>query len=290
VADADRVRDARAGTISWTVPDYNNEAVSPRLTRELFLAVSGVESAPITIAPDETKIWEAVSGTKLQIPLKLTRRGDFEETLKLKASGVAGLDGLKELAIDSKTNQAVLEIDLGQQKLSTGAYTFYLQAQTKGKYRNNPEAAKEADEAVKQAEKLAVDLAAEAKKAADTAADAAKAVEEAAALAKAASAELAEARSAAEITPADADLIAARDEAENKSEAAAEKEQLAAEAKTAADKAAEEALAKVKEAEAKKTAATNRAKAANERAKPREVTTTVYSVPISIQVKAEEKK
>ena len=58
----------------------------------------------------------------------------------------------------------------------------------------------------------------------------------------------------------------------------------------AADRAAEEALAKVKEAEAKKTAAANRAKAANERAKPRDVTIAVYSVPISIQVKADEKK
>ena len=290
VADSERVRDARAGTISWTVPDYNNEAVQPRLTRELFLSVSGVESAPITIEPAENRIWEAVSGTKLQIPLKLTRRGEFNETLKLKAAGVAGLDGLKELAVDSKTNAADLEIDLSQQKLPAGAYSFYLQAQTKGKYRNNPEAAKEADEATRQAEKLAADLAAEAKKAADLAADATKAAEEAATQTKAIAAEFAAARTAAEKNPADAELIAVRDVAETESETAEEKEQRAAEAKMAADRAAEEALAKVKEAEAKKTAAANRAKAANERAKPRDVTIAVYSVPISIQVKADEKK
>jgi len=290
VAGSERVREARAGTISWTVPDYNSEAVRPRLMRELFLTVSGAESAPITIEPAENRIWEAVAGTKLQIPLKVARRGEFNETLKLKAVGVAGLDGLKELAVDNKTNSAALEIELGQQKLSAGAYTFYLQTQTKGKYRNNPEAAKEADEASKQAEKLAVDLAAEAKKAADMASAATKAAEEAATQAKAAAAESAEARNAAEKSPADAELIAARDAAENDSEAAVEKEQLAAEAKAAADKAAEEAAAKVKEAEAKKTAASNRAKAANERAKPRDVTITVYSVPISIQVKADEKK
>jgi len=264
--------------------------VQPRLTRELFLTVSGAESAPITIEPAENRIWEAVSGQKLQIPLKLTRRGEFNETMKLKAAGVAGLDGLKELVVDGKTNVAALEIDLGQQKLSAGTYTFYLQAQTKGKYRNNPEAAKEADEASKQAEKLALDLAAEAKQAAEITADAAKAAEEAAIQAKAAAAEFTAARTAAENSPADSELTAARDAAENESEAAVEKERLAAEAKTAADKAAEEASAKVKEAEAKKTAAANRAKAANERAKPRDVTITVYSVPISIQVKADEKK
>ena len=290
VGDSERVREARAGTISWTVPDYNNEAVRSRLMHELFLSVSGVESAPITIEPAENRIWEVVSGTKLQIPLKVTRRGEFNENLKLKAAGVSGLDGLKELDVDSKTNAVTLEIDPGQQKLSTGSYTFYLQAQTKGKYRNNPEAAREADEASKQADKLAVDLAAEAKKAAEAGVAAAKAAEEAATEAKAAASELAAAKAGAEKSPTDADLIAARDAAENGAEAAAEKESLAAEAKTAADKAAEEAAAKVKEAEAKKTAAANRAKAANERAKAREVTFTLYSTPISILVKADEKK
>jgi len=258
--------------------------------RELFLAVSGAESAPITIEPAENRTWEAVSGTKLQIPLKLTRRGEFTETLKLKLSGVAGLDGLKELAVDSKTNAANLEIDLGQQKLPAGAYTLYLLAQTKGKYRNNPEAAKEADESFKGAEKLVADLTAESKKASDSVAEATKAAEEAATEARTAAAALAAARTAAEQTPADAGLIAARDAAESESEAAVEREQSAAEAKKVADKAAEEALAKVKEAEAKKTATENRAKAANERAKPREVTVTVYSVPISIKVQADEKK
>jgi hypothetical protein len=290
VADSERVREACAGTISWTVPDYNNQAVRPRLTRELLLTVSGVESAPITIEPAENRIWEVVSGTKLLIPLKVTRHGEFNETLKLKATGVPGLDALKELDVDSKTNVAALEIDPGQQKLSAGAYTFYLQTLTKGKYRNNPEAAKEAEEAAKQAEKLVADLTSEAKKAADMAAAAAKAAEEAATQSKAAAAESSAARTAAEKSPADADLIAARDAADNECEAAAEKERLASEAKTAADKASDEALAKVKEAEAKKTAAANRAKTASERAKPRDVTITVYSVPISIQVKADEKK
>jgi hypothetical protein len=290
VAGNELMRKARAGTISWSVPDYNNEAVRPRLARALFLTISGAESAPVTIEPTENKTWEAVSGTKLQIPLNVIRRGEFNETLSLKATGVAGLDGLKELTVENKTNAASLEIDLGQQKLSAGTYTFYLQAQTKGKYRNNPEAAKEADEAAKQAEKLAADLAAEAKRASDRAAEATKAAEESAAQAKAAAAESAEARTAAETSPAAADLIAARDAAEIECEAAMEKEQQAAEARTAAAKATEEALAKVKEAEVNKTAAANRAKAANERAKPREVTVTVYSVPISIQVTADGKK
>ena len=53
---------------------------------------------------------------------------------------------------------------------------------------------------------------------------------------------------------------------------------------------AAEASVKAREAEKNKTAAANRAKAANERAKPRDVTITVYSAPITIQVKPDEKK
>jgi len=53
IGDSDRARVARPGSVTWTVPDYNNEAVRPRLTRDFFLAVSGAESAPITLAPVE---------------------------------------------------------------------------------------------------------------------------------------------------------------------------------------------------------------------------------------------
>ena len=108
--------------------------------------------------------------------------------------------------------------------------------------------------------------------------------------AKAAVENLATAKLATEKTPAETDLIAACDTAEKESESAAEKDKLAAETRAAADKAAREASEQAREADAKKAAAADRAKAAKERAKPRDVTVTVYSVPITIQVKAEEKK
>jgi len=68
IGDSDRARVARPGSVTWTVPDYNNEAVRPRLTRDFFLAVSGAESAPITLAPVENNIQEVAAGGKLQVP------------------------------------------------------------------------------------------------------------------------------------------------------------------------------------------------------------------------------
>ena len=60
---------------------------------------------------------------------------------------------------------ATLVIDLAQQKVPPGTNTVYLQTQTAGKYRNNPQAAKAAEDAAKEAEKMAADFTAAAKKA-----------------------------------------------------------------------------------------------------------------------------
>jgi len=70
------------------------------------LAVSGVESAPISIEPSESKLWETTVAGKLQIPLKLIRRADFNANLKLKAIGISALDKLKEIEVDGKATNA----------------------------------------------------------------------------------------------------------------------------------------------------------------------------------------
>ncbi|HXT39707.1 MAG TPA: hypothetical protein VN887_06760, partial [Candidatus Angelobacter sp.] len=264
IGETEVARQARAGSITWNVPDYNNEAVDARLTRELYLDVTGVENAPVVIAPTDSKIQEATAGSKLQIPLKLARHFEFNENLKLKAMGDAGLDALKEFEVDGKTNAATLEIDLSQQKLAPGTHTFWLQAQTKGKYRNNPRAAEEVADAAGKAEKLAAELSTEAKKAGEALAAATKAADEATAQAKSVS--------------------------EGEKAAASERSSATEKAKTDAAKANEEAVAKAKEAEDKKAFLQKRAKELDERAKPREVTITVYSTPITIQVKADKEK
>jgi hypothetical protein len=151
------------------------------------LAVSGVESAPISIEPSENKVWESAEAGKLKIPLKLTRRSEFNANLQLKALGLSALDKLKEISVDGKATNATLEIDLAEHKVPPGTYSLYLQTQTPGKYRNNPEAAKAAEEALKQAEKVVADLTAAIKTTAEAKQSAVKAATESAAKSKAAS-------------------------------------------------------------------------------------------------------
>ena len=274
--EAEVTREARGATLNWTVNDYNNEAIHSRLSRDFVLAVSGVESAPISIEPGESKLWEASVAGKLKIPLKVTRRADFNANLKLKAVGLSALDKLKEIEVDGKATNATVEIDLAEHKIPAGTHSFYLQTQTPGKYRNNPEAAKAAEEALKQAEKLvadrtaaiktapeakqaaiktATDSAAKAKAAAEVVAGPAQAAAEAEALAKTAAEKLAAAKTALRKKPDDQELLAAKEAATKAAGEAEAKSKAALEAKVVAEKAAAEAQAKAKaDAEAQITA------------------------------------
>ena len=248
--DTELKREARAGSVMWAVGDYGIEAVSSRLTPEFVLAVTRREIIPITMGPDENKVWETSVAGKLKIPIKVTRRGDFNETLKIKASGLAALDALKELEVNNKTNSAILELDLTQQKIPAGSYNFYLVAQTQGKYRRQTaEEVEAAEKTAKQAEKTAGEFTDASKKAAEALVSATKAAEEAAVSAKAAAEKLAAAKTAAEKTNADEDLVAARTAAEMESDEATAKAKTSADARDAARKAAEDASAKVKAAE-----------------------------------------
>ncbi len=267
IGETDVARDARGANIEWAVNDYTTEALHSRLTRDLVLAVSGLESSPISIESSENKLWETSETGKLHIPLKLTRRADFNATLKLKAVGMNALDKLNEIEIDGKATNAAVDLNLAEHKIPPGTHSFYFQTHTQGKYRNNPEAAKAAEEALKQAEKLVADLGAALKKApevkqaaikaaADSAANAKAASEAVAAdskvateaekLARVAAEKLASAKTALEAKSDDQELLAARDAAAKTAAEAESKSRTALEAKMTAEKAATEAQAKAK--------------------------------------------
>ncbi len=294
------VREAHGGTVVWDVTDYNTESVPSRLTHEVVLGLSGQEAAPISIAAEEEsdrlpkgghgKVWEVKAGSKAHIPLRVIRRGDFTEGLKLKAVGIPALDSLKEIEVDGKATNGTVELDLAQLKIPSGPCAFYLQTQTKGRYRNNPEAAQAAESAAKEAAKAATDMAAAARQASKTLGAANKKALDAEAMAKLVLDKLSKAKNAAEEEPDNQELSAASVVAEKQTVEAVGQASAASQAKAAAERASAEASVKAKEAEATKTALANRAKELAEKAKPKEITLTVYSAPIRLKIIPEEKK
>jgi hypothetical protein len=288
IGDRELVRTARAGTMIFPVGNTDSERPDSRLARELVVSISDKERAPVSIAAAEHKTWEARAGGKLSIPLRISRNAEFDASFKLKPIGPGASDALKEFEVDGKATNATLTLDLAALKLGPGSYSFTVQTQTTGKYRNNPEAAAFAEAAEKEAGKLAGELAAGAKKAAEALDMLGKAAKESEAAAKAAAENLAAAKAALEKAPTDQQLVAALDEAEKAFTGAGAKSKADAEARVVAETAKAAADEKSKEAKSRKEAAAARAKAATEKAKPKNATIAVHSPPIQVRVTAVE--
>ena len=133
--DANLIHEARGGVIVWGVQDIGTARVQTRLTCDIALAVSAKEAAPVSVRPAEDKIWEVTPGGKLDIPIKITRRGEFKDALKLKGAGAPGIETLKEVDVPPGAADAKVTIDLASVKIPAGDHTIYFQSPTKGKFR-----------------------------------------------------------------------------------------------------------------------------------------------------------
>jgi hypothetical protein len=284
VGDKELVRQAHGGTMVFAVGNTDSERPESRVAREFALAISDKESAPLSMATSERKTWEAPANGKLEIPLAITRRGEFNANLKLKPLGPGTAEALKEFDADGKATNATLTLDFAALKLAAGEYVFAVQSQTTGKYRNNPEAAAFAEAAAKEADKAAGELAAELKKAAKDLEEAAKTAQEAEAGSKNTTEKLAAAKVALEKSPEDEKLKAELAAAEKAATEATKQAGASVDAKSAAEKNKTAAEAKAKEAQAKKESTAARAKEATEKAKPKDTTILVYSAPIKVRV------
>jgi hypothetical protein len=167
-------RPVHLASMEWPVKDAKGEIPSPRLMADVPVSVTDSEQAPLTIAAAEDTVYEAVAGTTLKIPLKLTWRNEFNGTsIKVKAYG-EGFSALKEFDIPLKAATHELVLDLAALKIAPGDHTFALQSLGICKYSYNPAAVPLAEAEQKKAEALLAAAAAEAKKIAATDAEAAK--------------------------------------------------------------------------------------------------------------------
>src|SRR5262249_42027454 len=60
-------RPCRLASMSWPIPDAWHEIPKPRLLADVPVSVSGIDRAPITIAPANTQPFEVTAGEKLTI-------------------------------------------------------------------------------------------------------------------------------------------------------------------------------------------------------------------------------
>jgi hypothetical protein len=243
------VREARYSQVVWGTQNRQQTPAEYKLARNLNVTIIDKELAPAFVLIGEDKIYETSLGGTIEIPVTVTRRGDYKEALKLNAVGVPDQMRPKEINLDGNTNAGKFELVLNQQNVQPGVYTLSMRADTKLKHVRNPEAvaAAEAEQtAFAETQKALADAVQTATKAKD---DATKVAQDTAAAAK--TAEQAKATAAAN---AKAKADAAKAAADNAAKAKAASDADAAnqalkDAAAAAQKAADEAAAQQKTAD-----------------------------------------
>ncbi|MCC7419685.1 MAG: serine protease [Planctomycetaceae bacterium] len=199
VNGAEMIRPCRLASMAWPIPDSWGEIPYPRLLADVPVSVSGFDLSPLTIAP-VSSVFQAAAGSKLTIPLRLTRRSEFSgATMQLRTAGAGGFERVPQFNLSLTADETQAVIDLGALKTPPGDYMIAFYGGAVAKYRHRPDLIAVAEEARKQAERQLAEIDAEVKKTADEAkaaseekkAEAAKAVEAVTARQKAAAAALA---------------------------------------------------------------------------------------------------
>lgn len=194
-----------ARTPAITAPGAQRKSAEGRLAQDLMLCVTAKEQAPTTVLVGEGKSVEATKGAKVEIPVRVTRRGDFKEALTLNAVGLPANVKAANLVIAPNAKEGKLVVETAA-NAPLGEFSLYLNAQTKINYVRDKSGADEALKTKQEMEKSVAALTAavaEAKKAAAAApkeakAEADKKAAESDAKQKAAEAELKTAAAAAD--------------------------------------------------------------------------------------------
>ncbi len=188
-------------SMAWPIPDAWGEFPAPRLMADVPVSVSGIDLAPLTIAPQGGGPFEANVGDKLTIPLFMTRRSEFSgATMELRTAG-DGIERVPVFNLPLTADQSQAVIDLGALKTQPGNYMIAFYGGAVAKYRHNPEAVGVAEAIKQKAMQDVTTIEAELKKATDEA--------QAAATEKKAEADKLVADTTARLTAAKAALTAA---------------------------------------------------------------------------------
>ncbi len=140
IAGHEVTREARYGVVVWGTANRQQQPSEFRLAPALSLGVIDKETEPALVRIGEDKVYETSLGANVEMPIQMTRRGDFKDTVKLVAVGLTQQMRPKEVTFDGDKAEAKFELALNQQNIRPGSYTFYMKGETKRKYTRNPEA------------------------------------------------------------------------------------------------------------------------------------------------------
>lgn len=133
-------REARYAVVVWGTANRQQQPAEVRLAPSMQLGVIAQEADAALVRIGEDKIYETSLGGSLDLPIQVTRRGDFKDPIKLVAIGLTQQMRPKDVTLAADATTGKFELSLNQQNIRPGSYTFFLKGESKRKYVRNPEA------------------------------------------------------------------------------------------------------------------------------------------------------
>jgi hypothetical protein len=128
-------RPCRLASVAWPIPDSWGEIPSPRLLADVPVSVSGLEFAPLTVAPAGGEVREVAQGEKLTVQLLHTRRSEFSgATMQLKTMG-AGFEHVPAFNVSLTAERSEAVLDLAALKTPPGDYLIAFYGGAVAKYK-----------------------------------------------------------------------------------------------------------------------------------------------------------
>ena len=139
IGQADVARVARTGAMVWGGVQ-NQTASRSRISRNLAVAVSAVETAAFAVDPGANLVVEMARMGTIKFPVKVVRRGEFKGAVSLSAVGLpANIQPKNNTNVDATAAAGEFEIKLANNS-PLGTYSFCLLGISDVPYARNPEA------------------------------------------------------------------------------------------------------------------------------------------------------
>jgi hypothetical protein len=153
---------ALAATATWpATPIYN--AVQNRLCSELSLSVNALDTSPITPTLGSQAVIEVKQGDKVSIPIQVQRRDGGAVACVLRPKNLLTKVTAPEVTIAADKQDGACELTVAADA-PTGEFDLWLQAESKIKWRENPQALQRAEERLTKLNALLADSPAESSK------------------------------------------------------------------------------------------------------------------------------
>ncbi len=138
VVDSQTQHAALTASIVWpAIPTLN--AVQSRLSENLMLHLNSLDTNPVSVALGSETPLEIKQGEKLTIPVRLTRRDGGAAACVLRPQSLLSKITTPELTIAADKSEGSCEISVAADA-PLGEFSFWLQNETKIKWRDNPQA------------------------------------------------------------------------------------------------------------------------------------------------------